>query len=151
MILDPGLLLSATQQRTLAAWLPSLRVKKIPLLLAWMPFTDETARQLALQHLGLGGSAKAVSGLVKANVASVDSTLMGPGSHVQARTLGFMDLSAPADARIALALRGTDTLGSEKRFDQAFITSWGCGLPGSGIRDRRTAGSSAQLPHRVAG
>ncbi len=125
VILDPGLMLSAAQQRTLAAWLPALRVKKIPLLLAGMPFTDEAARQLALQHLGLGGSAKSVSSLAKANVASVDSTLMEPSLQVQARTLGFLDLTAPSDARIVLSLRGTDTLGGEKRFDQAFLAGWG--------------------------
>lgn len=147
VILDPELLLSAAQQRTLAAWLPSLRAKKIPLLLAGMPFTDETARQLALHHLGIGGTAKPVSGLVKANVASVDSTLMEPGAQVQARTLGFLDLIAPAESRIALALRGTDTFGGEKRFDQAFITSWGavCLDPAFAI-----AGPQVHLPGFLA-
>jgi len=125
VVLDPGLLLSVAQQRALAAWLPSLRVKKIPLLLTSMPFTDETARELALQHLSLGGSGKGVSGLIKTNVASIDSSLIARGTRVQARTLGFLDLTAPVDARIVLALRGEDALGGLKRFDQTFLASWG--------------------------
>ncbi|MEZ5388158.1 MAG: hypothetical protein R3F13_21845 [Prosthecobacter sp.] len=147
LILDPGLLLSSAQQRTLAAWLPSLRVKKIPLLLAGMPFTDEVARQLALEHLGLGGSAKPVSSLAKANVASVDSTLMVPGAHVQARTLGFLDLTAPADARVVLSLRGTDALGGEKRFDQAFLANWGAACIDSAFE---IAGPQVHLPAFLA-
>lgn len=125
VVLDPGLLLSAAQQRRLAAWLPSLRARKIPLLLTCIPFTDETARQLFVQHLGLGGSAKPVSGLVKANVARVDSTLIRKGLPVQARGFGFLDLAAPADARIVLALKGEDSLGGEKHFDQIFLAPWG--------------------------
>lgn len=125
VILDPGLVLSAEQQRTLAAWLPSLRARNIPLLLTSMPFTDSTARQQAMTHLGLGGSAQIASGLVKTNVASLDSTLLRPNAKITARSFGFLDLTAPADARIALALRGQDALGSEHRFDQAFFASWG--------------------------
>lgn len=125
VILDAGLVLSDAQQRALAAWLPSLRARKIPLLLNGMPFTDETARQQALLHLGLGGSAKPVSRLVKANVASIDSTLIKAGTRIQGRVLGFLNLTAPADSRVVLALRGEDALGTEHRFDQAFLTQWG--------------------------
>ena len=125
VILDPGLVLSVEQQRTLAAWLPSLRARNIPLLLTGMPFTDATARQLAMQHLGLGGRAQPAARLVKTNVASMDSTLLRPDAKITASSLGFLDLEAPADARIVLALHGQDALGSEHRFDQTFLTSWG--------------------------
>ncbi|MCX6837555.1 MAG: hypothetical protein NTX35_07055 [Verrucomicrobia bacterium] len=125
VVLDSGLVLNDAQQRSLAAWLPSLRAKKIPLLLTSMPFTDETARQQALLHLGLGGSAKPVSHLVKANVAGIDSTLIGAGSRIQGRALGFLNLTAPADSRVVLAMRGEDALGTEHRFDQAFLATWG--------------------------
>lgn len=128
VVLDPGLVLDAEQQRTLAAWLPSLRAKKIPLLLTSLPFTDEAARHLALQHLGLGGSAKTVSRLVKTNVSSIDSTLVAKNTRVQPHSLGFLDLSAPADARVVLGLRGEDSLGAEHRFDQAFLATWGAAL-----------------------
>lgn len=125
VILDPGLLLSSDQQRTLAAWLPSLRAKKIPLLLTCMPFTDEAARHHALQHLGLGGSGRPATRLVKTSVAGMDSQLLGAGSHVQARAFGFLDLTAPVDAHIVFALRGEDGLGTEHRFDQTFLAPWG--------------------------
>ena len=125
VILDPSLVLSTEQQRTLAAWLPSLRAKNIPLLLTSMPWTDSAARQLAMQHLGLGGRAQPASRLVKTNVASMDSTLLRPNAKITARSLGFLDLEAPSDAHIVLALHGQDALGSEHRFDQAFLASWG--------------------------
>ncbi|MFO1483706.1 MAG: hypothetical protein U1F71_10150 [Verrucomicrobiaceae bacterium] len=125
VILDPGLVLDAEQQRALAAWLPSLRTKKIPLLLTSMPFTNEAARHLALQHLKLGGSMKPVSALAKTNIAGIDSTLLVKNARPQARALGFLELSAPSDAHIVLALRGEDALGGEHRFDQTFLASWG--------------------------
>lgn len=125
VILDPGLLLSAEQQRTLAAWLPSLRAKNIPLLLTGMPWTDGAARQLAMQHLSLGGRAQPASRLVKTNVAAMDSTLLRVNTKITSRSLGFLDLEAPPDARIVLALRGQDAMGAEHRFDQAFLTTWG--------------------------
>ncbi|MFN0080219.1 MAG: hypothetical protein ACKVY0_27450 [Prosthecobacter sp.] len=125
VILDSSLVLSADQQRTLAAWLPSLRARNIPLLLTSMPWTDSAARQLAMQHLGLGGRAQPASRLVKTSVASMDSTLLRPNAKITARSLGFLDLEAPADAHIVLALHGQDALGSDHRFDQAFLASWG--------------------------
>jgi polysaccharide biosynthesis protein PelA len=125
VVLDSGLVLNDAQQRSLAAWLPSLRAKKIPLLLTSMPFTDETARQQALLHLDLGGSAKPVSRLVKASVAGIDSTLIGAGSRIQGRALGFLNLTAPTDSRVVLAIRGEDALDTEHRFDQAFLATWG--------------------------
>ena len=125
VVLDPGLVLNDAQQRVLAAWLPSLRAKKIPLLLTSMPFTDETARQQVLSHLDLGGSAKPVSRLVKASVAGIDSTLISAGSRIQGRALGFVNLTAPAASRVVLAMRGEDALGTPHRFDQAFLATWG--------------------------
>lgn len=125
VILDPGLVLNGGQQRVLAAWLPSLRARKIPLLLTGMPFTDDSARQQALHHLGLGGSARSVPRLVKTSIASIDSKLAGNSMRVQGRAFGFLDLSAPADAQIALSLRGEDALGGEHLFDQIFLASWG--------------------------
>ena len=125
VILDSSLILSAEQQRTLSAWLPSLRARKIPLLLTGMPWTDDTARYLALQHLGLGGGAKPAPRLVKTNVAAMDSALLRVNTKITSRTLGFLDLEAPIDSHIVLALHGQDAMGSEHRFDQAFLTSWG--------------------------
>jgi hypothetical protein len=125
VILDPSLVLSAGQQRTLADWLPSLRARKIPLLLTGMPWTDSAARSLAMQHLGLGGSARPATRLVKTNVAAMDSTLLRVNTKVTSRALGFLDLAAPAGSHIVLALHGQDALGSEHRFDQAFLTTWG--------------------------
>jgi hypothetical protein len=125
VVLDPGLVLNDAQQRVLAAWLPSLRAKKIPLLLTSMPFTDETARQQVLSHLDLGGSAKPVSRLVKASVAGIDSTLISAGSRIQGRALGFVNLTAPAASRVVLSMRGEDALGTSHRFDQAFLATWG--------------------------
>lgn len=125
VILDSGLVLDDEQQRTLAAWLPELRARRVPLLLTGMPFTEDTARERALRHLGLGGGGRPASRLAKAAVAAMDSTLIRPGARVQGRTLGFLDLTAPAEARIVLALRGQDALGGEHRFDQAFLAPWG--------------------------
>ncbi len=125
VIIDSSLMLTNEQQRTLAAWLPSLRARNIPLLLTGMPWTDSAARKLAMQHLGLGGRAQPASRLVKTNVASMDSTLLRPNAKIIARSLGFLDLEAPADAHIVLALHGQDALGSDHRFDQAFLASWG--------------------------
>lgn len=125
VILDSTLVLSNEQQRTLAAWLPSLRARNIPLLLTGMPWTDSAARQIAMQHLSLGGRAQPASRLVKTNVASMDSTLLRPNAKITARSIGFLDLEAPADAHIVLALHGQDALGSEHRFDQVFLASWG--------------------------
>jgi len=125
VVLDPDLVLGAEQQQTLAAWLPSLRARNIPLLLTGMPFTDSAARQLAMQQLGLGGSAQPASRLIKTNVVSMDSTLLRANARITPRSFGFLHLEAPADARVELALRGQDALGSEQRFDQAFLTSWG--------------------------
>lgn len=143
VILDPGLVLNDGQQRALAAWLPSLRAKKIPLLLTGMPFTDETARQQALHHLGLGGSARTVPRLVKTGIASIDSKLAGDSRHVQGRVFGFLDLSAPAGAQVALSLRGEDALGGEHRFDQTFLASWGGACLDSAFA---TSGPQIDLP-----
>lgn len=125
VVLDPGLELDAQQQRVLASWLPALRARKIPLLLTGMPFTDEAARHLALGHLDLGGGAKPVTRLARASIVGLDSTFIAKNSHPQAHSLGFLDLSAPSNARIVLALRGEDALGGEHRFDQVFLTRWG--------------------------
>lgn len=125
VILDSGLVLSPDQQRTLAAWLPSLRIRRIPLLLTGMPWTDDTARQLAMQHLGLGGSARPAARLVKTNVVAMDSALLRVNSRITSHTLGFLDLEAPADAHIVLGLHGQDAMGTAHRFDQAFLSSWG--------------------------
>jgi hypothetical protein len=125
VILDSGLVLSTEQQRTLAAWLPTLRSKKIPLLLTSMPWTDGDARQLAMQHLSLGGRAQPAPRLVKTNVVAMDSTLLRVNTKITSRSLGFLDLEAPGDAHIVLALRGQDAMGGEHRFDQAFLTTWG--------------------------
>lgn len=125
VVLDAGLVLTEEQQRALAAWLPQLRKKQIPLLLSGMPFADEAARQLAVQHLGLGGSAAPAPRLVKASVARLDAGLVRPGAQAHGRTLGFLDLTAPEGARVALALRGQDSLGGTHQFDQAFLAPWG--------------------------
>ncbi|WP_395748082.1 hypothetical protein [Prosthecobacter sp.] len=125
VILDSGLVLSTVQQQTLAEWLPSLRAKKIPLLLTGMPWTDGTARQLAMQHLSLGGRAQPASHLAKTNVVAMDSTLLRVNTRITSRSIGFLDLQAPSDARIILALHGRDSMGAEHRFDQAFLASWG--------------------------
>lgn len=147
VILDPGLLLDGGQQRTLAAWLPSLRAKKIPLLLTCLPFTDEAARHQALQHLGLGGTGRVASRLVKTSVAGMDSQLIGAGARVQARSLGFLDLTAPVDAHIVLALRGENGLGAEHRFDQTFLAPWGAACLDAGFA---TAGPQLDLPAFLA-
>ena len=125
VILDSTLVLSAEQQTTLAAWLPSLRARKIPLLLTGMPWTDNAARHLALQHLGLGGSAQPAARLVKTNVVAMDSSLLRVNTKITSRSLGFIDLTAPADSHIVLGLYGQDAMGTGHRFDQAFLTSWG--------------------------
>lgn len=125
VILDSTLVLSAEQQTTLAAWLPSLRARKIPLLLTGMPWTDAAARHQALQHLGLGGSAQPAARLVKTNVVAMDSSLLRVNTKITSRSLGFLDLTAPADSRIVLGLYGQDAMGTGHRFDQAFLTSWG--------------------------
>lgn len=125
VILDSTLVLSAEQQTTLAAWLPSLRARKIPLLLTGMPWTDAAARHQALQHLGLGGSAQPASRLVKTNVVAMDSSLLRVNTKITSRSLGFIDLTAPADSHIVLGLYGQDAMGTGHRFDQAFLTSWG--------------------------
>ncbi len=125
VILDSSLVLSAEQQRTLAAWLPSLRARKIPLLLTGMPWTDSSARYLAMQHLGLGGRAQPAPRLVKTNVVAMDSTLLRVNTKITPRSLGFLDLEAPAGTHIVLALHGQDAMGSQHHFDQAFLTTWG--------------------------
>ncbi|OYW77607.1 MAG: hypothetical protein B7Z37_03390 [Verrucomicrobia bacterium 12-59-8] len=125
VILDSSLVLSPEQQTTLAAWLPSLRARKIPLLLTGMPWTDSSALHHAMQHLGLGGSARPATRLVKTNVVAMDSSLLRVNTNITARSLGFLDLEAPADAHIVLGLHGRDAMGSEHHFDQAFLTSWG--------------------------
>ncbi|MGV3659890.1 MAG: hypothetical protein ACO1TE_06890 [Prosthecobacter sp.] len=125
VILDSGLVLSDEQQRVLAAWLPRLRARNIPLLLTGMPFTNGAVREVALRHLALGGGARPASRLAKVGVAKMDSALLRDGARVQARSLGFLDLTAPADARLVLALRGHDTLGGEHRFDPVFLAGWG--------------------------
>lgn len=125
VILDSSLVLNHAQQRELAAWLPSLRVKKTPVLLTGMPWTDSAARHLAMQHLSLGGSAQLATRLIKTKVAGMDSTLLRSNAQVNAHMLGFLDLQAPSDAHIVFAMKGQDALGTEHRFDQAFLASWG--------------------------
>lgn len=125
VVLDSDLVLTAEQQKTLAAWLPSLRVRNIPLLLTGMPWTDSTARQLAMRHLGLAGRAQPAARLVKTNVAAMDASLLRANVKVTAHALGFLDLEAPADAHIVLALHGQDAQGETHRFDQAFLSNWG--------------------------
>lgn len=130
VILDPSLCLDAEQQRMLAAWLPSLSARGIPVLLTGMPFTDEVARHLVLQQLGLGGSAEIVPRLVKADFASVDRPLLNQQAQPVAHAFGFLDLAAPPNSHVVLALRGTDSLGHEHRFDQVFLTRWGAACLG---------------------
>jgi hypothetical protein len=38
--------------------------------------------------------------------------------------MGFLDLEAPADAKVVLTVRGQDTAGTEHRFDQVFHAAW---------------------------
>jgi hypothetical protein len=143
VVLDSSLVLSAGQQRTLAAWLPSLKARNIPLLLTGMPWTDAAARQLAMQHLDLGGRAQPAARLVETNVASMDSALLRTNAKITARSFGFLDLEAPADAHLVLALHGQDALGTKHRFDQAFLTKWG----GAWIDPAaEAAGSQIDLP-----
>lgn len=125
VVLDPGLVLSDEQQRVLAAWLPELRARSIPVLLTGMPFTHEKAREDALRHLALGGGGRPAPRLAKVSIAKMDSTLLGQGAQAQGRTFGFLNLTAPADGRLVLALRGQDGLGGEHRFDAVFLAGWG--------------------------
>lgn len=125
VILDAGLVLSDEQQKILAAWLPKLSARGIPLLLTGMPFTHEAAREAVLSRLAIGGGAKPASRLAKVGIAKMDSAMMRGAAPVQGRALGFLDLTAPADARLVLALRGHDALGGEHRFDSTFLAGWG--------------------------
>jgi polysaccharide biosynthesis protein PelA len=125
VILDASLILSAEQQRALADRLPSLLAHKTPLLLTGMPWTDSDARYLAMQHLGLSGSASPAPRLIKTNVVAMDAALLRVNTKITSHSSGFLDLTAPADARIVLALHGQDAMGSEHHFDQAFLSSWG--------------------------
>lgn len=125
VILDGGLVLSEEQQRVLAAWLLKLRGQNIPLLLTGMPFTNEAAREAALGHLALGGGGRPAARLAKVSVAKMDAALLRDGARVQGHALGFLNLTAPADARLVLALHGQDSLGGEHRFDCVFLSDWG--------------------------
>lgn len=125
VILDPGLILSAEQQRMLASWLPSLQARKIPLLLTSIPWTDSAALHMAMQHLSMGGSTKPAPRLTKIQVVAMDSSLLGTNGRVSPRSLGFLDLTAPAEAHVVLSQSGLDAMGGEHRFDQAFLTTWG--------------------------
>ena len=143
VILDSSLVLSAEQQHILAAWLPSLRARNIPLLLTGMPWTESAARSLAMQHLSLGGRAQPAARLAKTNVAAMDSTLLRANTKITARSIGFLDLEAPADAHIVLSMHGQDAMGSAHHFDQAFLASWG----GAWIEPAaEAAGSLVNLP-----
>lgn len=125
VVLDAGLVLSPEQQVTLARWVRGLQSKKVPLLLTGMPWTESTALQTVRDHLQLGGSLRAAPKLTKTGIARIDSSAMSSGAKVTARALGFTDLTAPEEAKIVLATRGQDALGTEHRFDQAFHATWG--------------------------
>lgn len=125
VILDSSLILSAEQQRTLASWLPSLQARKIPLLLTSMPWNDSAALHMAMQHLGMSGSAKPAPRLIKTQVTVMDASLLSSNRKIAPRALGFLDLTAPAGAHLVISQSGQDAMGSEHRFDQAFLASWG--------------------------
>lgn len=125
VVLDSSLLLSPQQQQSLAARLPELKAAGVPVLLTGMPFTDAAARHSAMQHLGLSGQGSPVARLAKTSVARMDSSLMESGARTLTGAFGFLDLQAPATARVVLSLRGMGALGAERRFDKAFLADWG--------------------------
>ncbi|MBK8036138.1 MAG: hypothetical protein IPK22_03255 [Verrucomicrobiaceae bacterium] len=126
VILDGSLLLDVDQQKQLAAWVrDEAKAKNIPVLLTSMPWRDEDVLADVRETLSLGGTGKAAPKLVKTGVARMDSTALRSGVKATARAMGFLDLEAPADAKVVLAVRGQDTLGTEHRFDQVFHCSWG--------------------------
>lgn len=125
VVLDAGLVLSPEQQTRLAGWVVALNKKNVPLLLTGMPWTDAAPLQDVRDHLRLSGSCRLAPKLEKVGVASVDSRELVEGVKVTARAIGFLDLIAPEDARVILAARGQDALGTEHRFDHAFHATWG--------------------------
>ncbi|MBL9134184.1 MAG: hypothetical protein JNG86_23420 [Verrucomicrobiaceae bacterium] len=125
VVLDAGLVLSPAQQTQLSKWTRALQAKKVPLLITGMPWTESDALQEMRAHLGLAGSCRLAPKLVKTSISRIDSAATSPGAKITARSLGFLDLHAPEDARIVLAARGQDTLGTEHRFDQVFHAAWG--------------------------
>jgi hypothetical protein len=126
VILDGSLLLDVEQQRQLAAWVrEEAKAKHVPLLLAGMPWRDELVLKEVREVLGLGGTGKAAPRLVKTSVAQMDSSALRGGMGITARSMGFLDLEAPAGAKIVLAVHGQDTLGADHRFDQVFHAPWG--------------------------
>lgn len=125
VVLDAGLVLSASQQTELAKWAAGLIKNKIPLMLTGMPWTEAAPLQDIREHLKLGGACRLAPKLDQVGIANIDSSAMTSGAKVTARALGFLDLVAPEGAHIVLAARGQDSLGTEHRFDQAFHASWG--------------------------
>ena len=125
VVMDAGLVLSPEQQARLAEWVVVLNKKNVPLLLTGMPWTEAALLQDVREHLRLSGSCRLAPKLEKVSVANVDSREIAGGAKVTARAIGFLDLAAPEDARVILAARGQDALGTEHRFDHAFHTAWG--------------------------
>jgi hypothetical protein len=126
VILDGSLLLDVDQQKQLAAWVrEDAKAKNIPVLLAGMPWRDEGVLAEVRDTLALGGTGKPAPKLVKTSMARMDSTALRSGVKATARAMGFLDLEAPEGAKVVLAVRGQDTLGTEHHFDQVFHTAWG--------------------------
>ncbi|MBK8095346.1 MAG: hypothetical protein IPK32_26085 [Verrucomicrobiaceae bacterium] len=126
VVLDPSLILDAEQQAALVRWLLVQRERRVPLLLAGMPWRHPMAAEAnILSVLGLGGSCALAPRLERTRVAHVTTSAMRSGALVSARALSFMDVQASEGARLILSTSGTDALGSEHRFDQVFHADWG--------------------------
>ena len=126
VILDEFLTLRPDQERSMANWLMRQKDAGIPILFAGdIPFTDDEIKDRLASTFGFTGSLRAVHGVKKPSVATLDGSIMNAETRVEPRSLGFKDVTAPPTAEVFLSIRGEDKLGDPVRFDPVFLAPWG--------------------------
>lgn len=123
IIIDPGMILHASQQSAAAAWLVQAHANQIPIVLAGQPFTEANTWSTLASALKLSGSGQPGPTATRSNLSHYEASWFIanqlPGNHV----LRPLDLQSPPNATHLLSYRLTDT--SSSSFHAAFITTWG--------------------------
>lgn len=126
VILDECLTLRPEDETAAAKWLLLQKDHGVPVLFAGgVPFADAGAKAALCAGLGLTGHLRTVNGAQRVRIARLDGDLMNAEARVSPHSLGFRDLTAPADAKVFLSLQAEDRVGSALRFDPVFLASWG--------------------------
>lgn len=127
IIIDSSLDVPSEKQKAFVDWLEKVKAsgRKI-FFVGSFPFLTPAERGRFMEVFGLEGTLLGVGGVSQAEVATLDSSVMGFETPVVPRVTGNSDVRAPAEgSEVFLEILLTGKNGEERRVHPVFSTGWG--------------------------